>query len=69
MPMAAKPKASAFPRVSASPGLETNDCIGTIAPTASSTAIRFDMRDIGHPLALGPIERATDAVRRPKPQQ
>lgn len=42
-----------FPRVSASPGLDSNNCIGTIAPMASSTAIWLaDMRDIGHPLAL-----------------
>jgi hypothetical protein len=37
--MAANPYALAFPRVSVSPGLETSDCIGTIAPMANSTAI------------------------------
>src|SRR5262245_39460843 len=67
IPTAANPGAWPFPRVSASPGLETNDCTGTIAPTASSRAIWLvDMRDMVTPLRLSPIERPTPAVRRCK---
>src|SRR5262245_261998 len=59
MPTAAKPLASPFPRVSASPGLDSRNCIGTIAPTASNTAIRLlDMHDMITPCALSPIGRA-----------
>jgi hypothetical protein len=51
MPTAAKPLASPFPRVSASPGLEAGNSIGTLAPMASSTAIWLvDMRDMVTPL-------------------
>src|SRR5262245_61442715 len=68
IPTAANPGARPFPRVvSASPGLETNDCSGTIAPMASSTAIWLtDMRDMVTPLRLSPIGRATPAVGRCK---
>ena len=51
MPIAAKPLASALPRVSANPGLGFSNCIGTTSPMASSTAMWLvDMRDVVTPL-------------------
>src|SRR5262249_36350252 len=53
IPMAANPGDWPLPRVSASPGLEAGNNIGTVAPMASSTAIWLvDMRDLGTPLRL-----------------